>query len=268
MSHSSESRSCERKRHRRRKRYQFIKYLKSKLIKTRRLKADCVTSDHIRAKTIEADEIVVRNPQQGPTGARGTMIRDDSYIPQIITEISTRAEGNFIAAYALPALIPSDFTSPTNCGKVMSQAFTNINMTNDLNQLRELDLITFLAYTRVDGISVESFFYNTQTRTWEVPGGSIEPYVIFNLNLIEPTTGGDKTVNLATAAVLTPEELIDVSTEQNRLIGGCGGELPNVGQPDRIVYTNVIKAKFDVSQPFQPLVFTSYSANYVDARFA
>ena len=111
--------------------------------------------------------------------------------------------------------------------------------------------------------------YNTQTRTWEPLdlGTNIRPYIIFGTELIEPTTGGDKTVNLATSAVLTPEELIDVSVEQTRLIGGCGEELPNLGEPGRISYINTIGAKFDFSQPFQPLVFTSYSANYVNARF-
>jgi hypothetical protein len=197
------------------------------------------------------------------------MIQNDAYIPQILSSVSTKTEGEFNAAYILPALT-RDFTSLTICGKVISQAFTNINLTNDLNQLKELDLITFLAYTRVVDNVIELIIYNTQTRTWEnpPPGASIEPYLIFKLNLIEPTTGGDKTVNLATSAVLTPEELVDVSVEQTRLIGGCGGELPNISQPGRITYTNVINVKFDFSQPFQPLVSTSYSANYVNARFS
>ena len=111
--------------------------------------------------------------------------------------------------------------------------------------------------------SFEAVFYNTQTRIWEVPapGTSIEPYIIFKVKLIEPTTGGNKTVNLATSAVLTNQEIQDVLNEQARL-SPCGDALPPIGDFGRIVYVNVIDATFDESQPFQPLVSTSYSANY------
>ena len=256
MGHSTKStkQECSQK-----KQIDVIKYIKSKLIKTRHIEAECVT-----AGVITADEIRVKNPIQGQrtNGARGNMVQNDNYIPNLLTSVSSRsAEGKFQASYFLPA-VKRDFISSTNCGSVISQAFTNINMANDLDQLKELDLITFLSYTRVNGNSIDLILYNTQTRTWEypVPGTSIEPYLIFNLKIVEPSTGGDKTINLATSAVLTDEEIKDVLDEQSRLVP-CGTKLPE--SSGRIVYTNVIDARFDFSQPFQPLVFTSYSANYV-----
>ena len=128
--HSKDSCECKRKKSK------FIPYLKSKLIKTHRLKADCIS-----AGRVVADEIILRNPSQ--SGDRGELVQNDDYIPSII-QPDVETPGQFQASYILPAVIRPIPRIPA-CGSGISQAFTNINLVNDLNQLEELELFTYLA---------------------------------------------------------------------------------------------------------------------------